>query len=65
MGVGVSAGIALSVILFRKRTWPIAFSTGIGTGMAYEQCQSMFDPNVRLDMMRVAAVQKKENSTKA
>ncbi|KAG1769792.1 hypothetical protein EDD22DRAFT_136418 [Suillus occidentalis] len=37
-GVGFSVGVVASVILFRRRTWPIALSTGFGMGAAYADC---------------------------
>ncbi|KAJ7217172.1 hypothetical protein GGX14DRAFT_696147 [Mycena pura] len=43
-GVGFSAGVVLSVILFRRRTWPIALSTGFGAGAAYADCDRSFNP---------------------
>lgn len=33
-GVGLSVGVALSVILFKRRTWPVALATGFGMGQA-------------------------------
>ncbi|EGO01169.1 hypothetical protein SERLA73DRAFT_134428 [Serpula lacrymans var. lacrymans S7.3] len=43
-GVGFSAGVVASVILFRRRTWPIALSTGFGIGAAYADCDRSFNP---------------------
>ncbi|CAK5277562.1 unnamed protein product [Mycena citricolor] len=43
-GVGFSAGVVLSVILFKRRTWPIALSTGFGAGAAYADCDRSFNP---------------------
>ncbi|KAG5652659.1 hypothetical protein H0H81_004215 [Sphagnurus paluster] len=43
-GVGFSAGVVASVILFRRRTWPIALSTGFGAGAAYADCDRSFNP---------------------
>lgn len=31
-------GIAFSAIAFRRKTWPIALSTGVGLGMSYSDC---------------------------
>ncbi|KAG1740401.1 uncharacterized protein EDB91DRAFT_1248285 [Suillus paluster] len=43
-GVGFSVGVVGSVILFRRRTWPIALSTGFGMGAAYADCDRSFNP---------------------
>ncbi|GLB39729.1 putative component of the MICOS complex, a large protein complex of the mitochondrial inner membrane that plays crucial roles in the maintenance of crista junctions, inner membrane architecture, and formation of contact sites to the outer membrane [Lyophyllum shimeji] len=43
-GIGFSAGVVASVILFRRRTWPIALSTGFGAGAAYADCNRSFNP---------------------
>ncbi|KAJ8091355.1 Mitochondrial inner membrane organizing system component [Marasmius tenuissimus] len=44
-GVGFSAGVVASVILFKRRTWPIALSTGFGAGAAYADCDRSFNPS--------------------
>ncbi|KIK96886.1 hypothetical protein PAXRUDRAFT_825484 [Paxillus rubicundulus Ve08.2h10] len=43
-GVGFGVGVVASVILFRRRTWPIALSTGFGMGAAYADCDRSFNP---------------------
>jgi len=43
-GVGFGVGVVASVILFRRRTWPIALSTGFGMGAAYSDCDRSFNP---------------------
>ncbi|EED81339.1 predicted protein, partial [Postia placenta Mad-698-R] len=43
-GVGFSAGVIASVILFRRRAWPIALGTGFGMGAAYADCDRSFNP---------------------
>ncbi|KAJ3494636.1 hypothetical protein NLJ89_g10768 [Agrocybe chaxingu] len=43
-GIGFGAGVVASVILFRRRTWPIALATGFGAGAAYADCDRSFNP---------------------
>ncbi|KAJ3814622.1 hypothetical protein EV368DRAFT_30954, partial [Lentinula lateritia] len=43
-GVGFSVGVVASVILFKRRTFPIALSTGFGAGAAYADCDRSFNP---------------------
>ncbi|KAJ3909576.1 hypothetical protein F5879DRAFT_791201, partial [Lentinula edodes] len=43
-GVGFSVGVVASVILFKRRTFPIALSTGFGAGAAYSDCDRSFNP---------------------
>ncbi|KZP17377.1 DUF543-domain-containing protein [Athelia psychrophila] len=43
-GVGFSVGVVASVILFRRRAWPIGLSTGFGLGAAYADCDRSFNP---------------------
>ncbi|XP_016891272.2 MICOS complex subunit MIC10 [Cynoglossus semilaevis] len=40
LGTGLGLGIVLSVIFFKRHTWPIAFGSGAGLGMAYANCQN-------------------------
>eukprot|EP00039_Didymoeca_costata_P026486 m.16000 g.16000 ORF g.16000 m.16000 type:complete len:80 (-) comp5557_c0_seq1:175-414(-) len=40
--VGVGFGALFSVVLFKRRPWPIAGGGGFGLGMAYSDCQHAF-----------------------
>jgi len=39
VGGGLAVGIIFSVLLFKRRTWPVWFGTGTGLGMGYSNCQ--------------------------
>ncbi|CAG8648420.1 6418_t:CDS:2 [Funneliformis caledonium] len=43
-GIGLSVGIVASALIFKKKSWPIAMSTGFGIGVAYADCQRTFNP---------------------
>ncbi|KAH9968191.1 hypothetical protein BC827DRAFT_1170919 [Russula dissimulans] len=51
-GIGLSVGVVASVLLFRRRAWPIALSTGFGAGAAYADCDRSFNP-ARISGVRV------------
>ncbi|KAK2821127.1 hypothetical protein Q7C36_020470 [Tachysurus vachellii] len=39
---GLGFGAVFSILLFKRRTWPIAFGAGMGIGMACSNCQHDF-----------------------
>ncbi|SPO46774.1 uncharacterized protein PSANT_04460 [Moesziomyces antarcticus] len=43
-GIGFSAGVVLSVLLFRRRAFPVWLGTGFGLGSAYTDCERSFNP---------------------
>ena len=36
--LGLGFGVVFSVLLFRRRAWPVWIGAGFGTGRAYEEC---------------------------
>ncbi|KAF9169102.1 hypothetical protein BGZ80_011191 [Entomortierella chlamydospora] len=45
-GIGLSVGIVASALVFKKRSWPISVSTGLGLGYALSQCERNFNPTL-------------------
>jgi inner membrane organizing system protein 1 len=37
---GFTVGAILSLVLFKRRSWPIVFGLGSGFGMAFSNCQN-------------------------
>ncbi|GAB7365954.1 hypothetical protein MBLNU230_g7282t1 [Neophaeotheca triangularis] len=40
--LGASFGVIFSVILFKRRAWPVFTGLGFGAGRAWEECDSSF-----------------------
>ncbi|GJJ14665.1 hypothetical protein Clacol_008931 [Clathrus columnatus] len=60
-GVGFGVGVVASVILFRRRAWPITLSTGFGLGAAYADCDRSFNP-ARLQGTRILSREPQSHS---
>ena len=43
LGGGLAIGSIFSLMLFKRRTWPIVFALGSGFGMGYQNCQVEFN----------------------
>ncbi|XP_076320580.1 MICOS complex subunit Mic10-like [Tachypleus tridentatus] len=39
MGSGLGVGIIFSVLMFKRKTWPLTFGIGAGLGMGISNCQ--------------------------
>ena len=37
---GFAIGTIFSLLLFKRRSWPIVFGVGSGFGMGYQNCQA-------------------------
>ncbi|KAG8903571.1 hypothetical protein FRB99_003122 [Tulasnella sp. 403] len=44
VGIGFSVGVVASVLLFKRRQWPIMLSSGFGAGFAANDCDRLFNP---------------------
>ncbi|RSH88505.1 uncharacterized protein EHS24_001050 [Apiotrichum porosum] len=45
-GIGFGVGVVASVLLFRRRGWPVALATGFGAGVSYSNCNYSLNPYV-------------------
>ncbi|KAK0546574.1 Mitochondrial inner membrane organizing system component [Tilletia horrida] len=43
-GLGFSAGVVASFLLFRRRAFPVWIGTGFGLGSGYTDCERSFNP---------------------
>ncbi|KAG0141368.1 hypothetical protein CROQUDRAFT_663944 [Cronartium quercuum f. sp. fusiforme G11] len=43
-GIGFGAGVVLSAVLFRRRSFPVWLGIGSGLGASYSDCQRTFNP---------------------
>ena len=41
-GLGFSFGVIFSVLLFKRRAWPVWLGTGFGAGRAWEEADGRF-----------------------
>jgi len=41
-GLGFSFGVIFSVLLFKRRAWPVWLGTGFGAGRAWEEADANF-----------------------
>ncbi|OQR79364.1 mitochondrial inner membrane organizing system protein 1 isoform 1 [Tropilaelaps mercedesae] len=53
MAAGLGLGAVASLILFRRRIWPLTFGLGSGFGMGYSNCQHDFKAPVVLRAFQI------------
>lgn len=39
LSVGLTVGCVFSLLLFKRRMWPVTFGVGSGFGMGYSNCE--------------------------
>ncbi|XP_064383847.1 MICOS complex subunit Mic10-like isoform X1 [Halichondria panicea] len=56
-GTGFGLGLAFSLLLFKRRPWPVALGSGFGLGYASSNCQHDFRrlPSVYLRPVKVTS----------
>jgi hypothetical protein len=51
-GLGFSFGVIFSVLLFKRRAWPVWLGTGFGAGRAWEEADGQSSPVPRLPVLK-------------
>ncbi|XP_069683350.1 MICOS complex subunit MIC10-like [Periplaneta americana] len=49
MGGGLLVGSVVSLLFFKRRSWPIILGTGFGIGMAYANCERDLNSTITCD----------------
>jgi len=57
MGGGLVTGAVLSLVLFKRKSWPIAMGFGWGAGMGYSNCQTQLNNPYLVAAERVKVAQ--------
>jgi len=63
VGGGLGIGIIFSVLLFKRRSWPITFGTGVGLGMSFSNCQNDFQSPYLIRGKKVKASEVAQSTT--
>uniref|UniRef100_A0A023GBW0 MICOS complex subunit MIC10 n=1 Tax=Amblyomma triste TaxID=251400 RepID=A0A023GBW0_AMBTT len=58
VGTGFGVGALFSLVLFKRRAWPVVFGIGSGFGMGYNNCQHSFNEPMLLRAYTLKAKQK-------
>lgn len=40
IGGGLATGVLFSLIVFKRKSWPVTLGVGVGAGMGFQNCQS-------------------------
>ena len=46
--IGAGFGVIFSVLLFKRRSWPVFTGLGFGAGRAWEECDSVSLPSTKI-----------------
>lgn len=57
-GGGLAVGAVASLLLFKRRSWPIVFGAGAGFGMGYNNCQHLLDEPYLVKPEKITIVKK-------
>lgn len=49
--LGLSFGVVFSVLLFKRRAWPVWLGTGFGAGRAWEEADGRFTYSGRVQLL--------------
>ncbi|KAH0955403.1 hypothetical protein HN011_006342 [Eciton burchellii] len=58
-GGGLALGGIFSLLLFKRKKWPIITGAGFGLGMAYSNCEE--DMNVSIHQQKFRSYKREEN----
>ncbi|GAA94007.1 uncharacterized protein L969DRAFT_44717 [Mixia osmundae IAM 14324] len=59
-GLGFGVGVVLSALLFKRRAWPVIFSTGAGLGSGYSDAERIFNPAGNIPGYRISLKDKRQ-----
>merc|ERR1711939_306471 len=57
-GLGFSFGVIFSVLLFKRRAWPVWLGTGFGAGRAWEAADANFKRGDATDGLRKVRIER-------
>ncbi|XP_065564913.1 MICOS complex subunit MIC10-like [Artemia franciscana] len=53
IGGGLLVGTVTSLVLFKRRGWPVIFGLGFGAGFSYGNCQQLFQDPYKVHVTRI------------
>ncbi|CAG0879044.1 unnamed protein product [Cyprideis torosa] len=55
-GGGIALGGIFSLVVFKRKMWPVTFGGAFGLGMAYSNCQNALNQPYMIDKRRVKVI---------